>query len=492
MPTPSDIKKVETYWRKNAEDSGDSTKLAKLNESIKRAITDDQARFEILRGIMPVDNEGTTELPADTSLANMYNNWPRREEEIKIPTTKDIISSLDFKDVKDEDGNVTTAQEQFIAEYLKRPKNLTEKLEKKRPDFGSHSKELLKRAFQQSVYDVQEAQTQKDREAILNGDTEWKWGEQPWFKDSPLPTPIIPILNKRLPLLNPDKILPPKAQSFLLGLLQPSQKKAYMRGEAPSVGDYASDILGNALMAVPGTGYIKVGSKIPFVGQGVTKAAEWVATKAPKAGPRATAVLKSVGGNSVAPFVTEGLQYAGDLVDDDRTAEYNLGNAVLGSLTNIGVNDILVRGVGGVNKMLLDKQTAREIGKDVTNSLKGKASDKIGMDDAVQAYVVNKLGDQRAAEFAANKLGIGQETVKAWRKDSEDTDNARYINKEAEKQAILDAAQDEVDAKYLQMIVDNPDVLKLSNDTGFKMWLVTRGNDLLRGTSLHRPSWEVQ
>lgn len=461
MPTPSDIKKVETYWRKNAEDSGDSTKLAKLNESIKKAITDDQARFEILRGIMPVDNEGTTELPADTSLANMYNNWPRREEEVKIPTTKDIISSLDFKDVKDEDGNVTTAQEQFIAEYLKRPKNLTEKLEKKRPDFGSHSKELLKRAFQQSVYDVQEAQTQKRREEVLNATAE-------------------------------DATLMDKALSPFMSLFMNSQKKAYMRGEDPSVGDYASDILGNALMAVPGAGYIKVGSKIPLVGKGVTKAAEWVATKAPKAGPRATAVLKSVGGNAVAPFATEGLQYAGDAIDSDRTADYNLGRAVLGTLTNIGVNDILVRGAGGVNKLLLDRQAAREVSKDVANTLKGKASDKIGIGDAVQAYVVNKLGDQKAAEYAANKLGIGQETVKAWRKDSEDTDNARYINKEAEEQAILNAAQDEVDAKYLQMIVDNPDVLKFSNDTGFKMWLVTRGNDLLRGTSIHRPSWEVQ
>lgn len=492
MPTPSDIKKVETYWRKNANILGDSTKLAKFNESIKQAITDDQARFEILRGLMPVDNEGTTELPADDSLASMYNNWPRREEEVKIPTTKDIISSLDFKDVKDDDGNVTTAQEQFIAEYLKRPKNLTEKLEKKRPDFGSHSKELLKRAFQQSVYDVQEMQTQKDREAILTGDAEWNWSEQPWFKDSPLPTPIIPILNKRLPVLNPDKILPPKAQSFLLGLLQSNQKNAYMRGEDPSVGDYASDILGNALMAVPGAGFVKVGSKIPLAGKAATKAAEWVATKAPKYGPRATAVLESVGGNAVAPFATEGLQYAGDAIDSDRTAEYNLGRSVLGTLTNIGVNDILVRGAGGLNRMFLDRQAAREASKDVANALKGTASDKIGMGDAVQAYVVNKLGDQRAAEFAANKLGIGQETVKAWRKDSEDTDNARYINKEAEVQAILNAAQDEVDEKYLKMIVDNPDVLKFSNDTGFKMWLVTRGNDLLRGTSLHRPSWEVQ
>lgn len=458
---------------------GDEAKLAAFDAARRKAMTDDQERFEILRGLMPKDNEGTIQLPPDSVHAAPFNGWPTREDQIQFPTTAAVLGSLKYTDSKDEKGNVTkTAQAKFIEDYLKKPKALAKELEKGNKGFGVKSADILKQAFRESLKDEEERQTQQAREDILNGNTDWNWSEQPWFKGL---------------ALNPDKILPPKLQSLFLDAFMSKQKDAYMRGEDPSIGDYAADIGGNALMFVPGTGFVKTASKIPGVGHAAARAADFAISKAPRVAPKVVGIGKSVGGNAVAPFATEGLQYVGDAIDSDRDANFNSSRAILGTLTNVGVNDVLARMGGKLFKTTLDKEAASAANKELRETLKGASkynTDKVFKDainqDHLQAYVVNKLGGDRAADFGATSLGVAPPIVKDLRENAKEVNDARY------PKAPLPTDIDETDTKYIKQIIDNPKKIYESNDTDFKMWFATRGNELLRGTEYHVPTWEVK
>ena len=458
---PPDVNTVYQDIMKRLSYNGDSTDLKKFNAARAKAMTDDQARFEILRGLVDADREGTLQLPTDTVQAKMYSEWPTREEQIEIPTTVAVLSSLGYKDEKDKDGNVTTAQQSFIADYLKKPKSMAKELEKKNKGFGTHSADLLRQAFRESLKDEEERQTQKDREEALN----------PEFGKDPIGW----------------------AQSRFMDLFMGNQKDAYMRGEDPSIGDYAADVGGNALMFVPGTGFVKTASKIPGVGRAATRAADFAISKAPRVAPKVVGIGKSVGGNAVAPFATEGLQYVGDAIDSDRDANFNSSRAILGTLTNVGVNDVLARMGGKLFKTTLDKEAASAANKELRETLKGadkSNTDKVFKDainqDHLQAYVVNKLGGDKAADFGAMSLGVAPPIVKDLRDNSKDVNDARY------PKAPLPTDIDETDAKYIKQIIDNPKQIYESNDTDFKMWFATRGNELLRGTEYHVPTWEVK
>lgn len=441
---------------------GDEAKLAAFEAARRKAMTDDQERFEILRGLMPRDNEGTLQLPPDSANAAPYNGWPTREEQIQFPTTAAVLGSLKYTDSKDEKGNVTkTAQAKFIEDYLKKPKALAKELEKSNKGFGVKSADILRQAFRESLKDEEERQTQQNREETLN----------PEFGKDPIGW----------------------AQSRFMDLFMGNQKDAYMRGEDPSIGDYAADIGGNALMFVPGTGYVKVASKIPGVGRVATRAADFAISKAPRVAPKVVGVGKSVGGNAVAPFATEGLQYAGDAIDSDRDANFNSSRAILGTLTNVGVNDVLARMGSKLFKTTLDKEAASAANKELRETLKGASksnTDKVFKDainqDHLQAYVVNKLGGDKAADFGATSLGVAPPIVKDLRENAKEVNDARY------PKAPLPTDIDETDAKYIKQIIDNPKKIYESNDTDFKMWFATRGNELLRGTEYHVPTWEVK
>lgn len=441
---------------------GDEAKLAAFEAARRKAMTDDQERFEILRGLMPRDNEGTLQLPPDSANAAPYNGWPTREEQIQFPTTAAVLGSLKYTDSKDEKGNVTkTAQAKFIEDYLKKPKALAKELEKSNKGFGVKSADILRQAFRESLKDEEERQTQQNREETLN----------PEFGKDPIGW----------------------AQSRFMDLFMGNQKDAYMRGEDPSIGDYAADIGGNALMFVPGTGYVKVASKIPGVGRVATRAADFAISKAPRVAPKVVGVGKSVGGNAVAPFATEGLQYAGDAIDSDRDANFNSSRAILGTLTNVGVNDVLARMGSKLFKTTLDKEAASAANKELRETLKGASksnTDKVFKDainqDHLQAYVVNKLGGDKAADFGATSLGVAPPIVKDLRENAKEVNDARY------PKAPLPTDIDETDAKYIKQIIDNPKKIYESNDTDFKMWFATRGNELLRGTEYHVPTCEVK
>lgn len=431
---------------------GDEAKLAAFEAARRKAMTDDQERFEILRGLMTKDNEGTIQLPPDSVHAAPFNGWPTREEQIQIPTTAAVLGILKYSDTKDSNGNVTkTAQEKFIEDYLTKPKAMAKDLAKQNKGFGVKSADILKQAFRESLKDEEERKTQKRRLEVLSGTAE----DTPWY----------------------DKIA-----AKLMPYFASNELEAYKRGEDPSIGDYAADLGGNALMLVPGAGYVKgakiAASKLPVA----TKVLSSIVSKA----PRASRVAQGVFGNSVAPVGTEALKYGGDAIDSDRDAQFNVYNAALGALTNFGVNDILLRKAGQFNKMMMDNQAGRAATKETREALKGAADDKIKAKDILQAFVVNKMGDGSAINYAAGRLGITPATLKAINEDKARVEEARY------PKAPLPTDIDETDAKYIKQIIDNPKKIYESNDTDFKMWFATRGNELLRGTEYHVPTWEVK
>jgi len=51
------------------------------------------------------------------------------------------------------------------------------------------------------------------------------------------------------------------------------------------------------------------------------------------------------------------------------------------------------------------------------------------------------------------------------------------------------------DQKYLKAIAENPEIMTVGykdDPTGFKLWLLERGNDLLSGTRVFRPTFDVE
>ena len=112
---------------------------------------------------------------------------------------------------------------------------------------------------------------------------------------------------------------------------------------------------------------------------------------------------------------------------------------------------------------------------------------------AAKDFAVNKYGsDSDASKVLA--LIPGVDDPKQLRKEQE---KARQAHKEAKAAQVLDLSNYEPeDQKYLSIIKNKPEVLrgigKEAHDPKFKTWLLLRGNDILRGTELYRPTPTVE
>lgn len=111
-----------------------------------------------------------------------------------------------------------------------------------------------------------------------------------------------------------------------------------------------------------------------------------------------------------------------------------------------------------------------------------------------KTYVVNQIGssDPDIAKGAISSLTAGKVDADKVRKSAAESKAKTQAQSAVSK--ILSASPDltEEDQKYLRMVEKNPDVVKFSQDDGFKQWLLLRGNEILKGTPAHRPTWEVR
>lgn len=127
--------------------------------------------------------------------------------------------------------------------------------------------------------------------------------------------------------------------------------------------------------------------------------------------------------------------------------------------------------------------------------LKDYAKDPYTYVDILKSYVTNQAGNDAAAQRTLSRFGIDP-------KDLRKEQDAGRKNKKATAQVskIIDVNRGQLSKEsegFLQDIKNNPNLMvtgypdQKKNDA-FKIWLLTEGNDLLRGTAAARPAWDVK
>ena len=127
--------------------------------------------------------------------------------------------------------------------------------------------------------------------------------------------------------------------------------------------------------------------------------------------------------------------------------------------------------------------------------LKDYAKDPNTYVDVLKSYITNEAGNDAAAQRALSRFGIDPKDLR------KEQDKARK-----DKKASFAASQiiggsrgaiSEDSEEFLKDIEKNPGIVVTGHPDPakrdkFKMWLLTEGNDLLRGTPAGRPTFEVK
>jgi len=123
-----------------------------------------------------------------------------------------------------------------------------------------------------------------------------------------------------------------------------------------------------------------------------------------------------------------------------------------------------------------------------------------------ESWVVNKYGSKRDAtpvlggiSNLIQSVAPGTDLQKVFqnmRKENVEPVERQY-RKDIAKSVLDNLPKDATadDKKFMKMVVDNPDVLKgmgKGNTPAFRNWYLLRGSDILRGTELYRPTFEVE
>ena len=117
------------------------------------------------------------------------------------------------------------------------------------------------------------------------------------------------------------------------------------------------------------------------------------------------------------------------------------------------------------------------------------------MNQAIPAWSVNKYGSD---PDAGQVLAYFPETKKVLDEDREKTHEAPKKRKATADVLRIVSEGDSLtadDRKYLDAIAKNPDIMKIGykdDPGGFRLWLLERGNRLLQGTSVYRPTFPVK
>ena len=117
------------------------------------------------------------------------------------------------------------------------------------------------------------------------------------------------------------------------------------------------------------------------------------------------------------------------------------------------------------------------------------------LNQAIPAWSVNKYGSD---PDAGQVLAYFPETKKVLDEDREKTHEAPKKRKATADVLRIVSEGDSLtadDRKYLDAIAKNPDIMKIGykdDPGGFRLWLLERGNRLLQGTSVYRPTFPVK
>lgn len=406
-------------------------------------------------------------------------------DEPKIPTLSEIIKAAGLKDdVKGSKGE-RSALDKFLEDFTDPKKR--EKMRSnivKNEALGELGWDTAKDLWKQATLDRMNADIDNSRSDYVRGKGEGQ-GAGEWLG------------------------------GLAMKFFTPRRYEAFARGEDPTWKDNIGDAIESGLMMVPAAKYTGTASKILGA---VPKAGKY-AQKA-----LANNVVSNLFGNTVAPVLSEAMDAAMRGDDDPNTErqDFSLGDALMGALTNIGVNYGLAQrfGRGGkmaageltnnagggmtqaVRKAISDFGKSRaERGLPAPNTRMGKILDVAEM--AAPTLLVNRYGNDRDAKIGASILnGIGASGIDPVKPIEEirDEERADMRNRRAAADIakVLEASErlDDRDIEYLKAVQNDPSIMtrgiagKKGDD--FKIWLLEKGHRLLRGTSAHRPLWDVE
>lgn len=118
--------------------------------------------------------------------------------------------------------------------------------------------------------------------------------------------------------------------------------------------------------------------------------------------------------------------------------------------------------------------------------------------DAIKNWAVNRYGSDKDANFALRATGVNA-NVEDLRKEQEK--EKKELAQKASASRILGDLEKagtvltEEDTKWLKKIEQNPGMVQgygEGNTPAFRNWMLLRGSDLLSGTPLYRPTFEVK
>ena len=121
--------------------------------------------------------------------------------------------------------------------------------------------------------------------------------------------------------------------------------------------------------------------------------------------------------------------------------------------------------------------------------------------DVLNTLAANKAGNQSNVERAVTPIesfiGAPGSISKPVRKlQTEQRENAKKAQAKAVLNAMANNAQSDEDKKWLGIIAENPGIVRGEGakalDPEFRKWMLVRGSDILRGTELYRPTFEVE
>lgn len=408
-------------------------------------------------------------------------------DEPKIPTLSEIIKAAGIKDDAKGSKGERSALDKFLEDFTD-----PEKREKMRSNIvknetlGELGWETAKDLWKQATLDRMKADIDKNRADYVRGKGEGQ-GAGEWLG------------------------------GLAMKFFTPRRYEAFARGEDPTWKDNIGDAIESGLMMVPASRYAggisKVLGAIPKAGKYAQKAVN-------------NKVVSNLVGNSVAPILSESMDAAMRGEDDPNTErqDFSLGDALMGALTNIGVNYGLAQRFGRGGKMAAGELT-NSAGGGMTQAVRKAISDfgksraergltapttRMGkiLDVAEMAsptLLVNRWGNDKDAKIGAAIFnGIGATGIDPVKPIEEIRDDERtdMINRKTAKEleGILKASDvlglDSRDIGYIKAVQEDPSILTrgIAGKEGddFKIWLLEKGHRLLSGTSAHRPLWSVE
>lgn len=433
--------------------------------------------------------------------------WVSAELQSETPTipTMDVILDALKDQIKDDPKKAKgarTREQKFLEDFPKKQAEWKKAIVSN-PQFGKRGWEFVKEAWKAALHDETEKKMKAELIATLRGEREEGW-----------------------------KAIPAQVGGFAASVFRPREWEAYERGEEPTWKDYLGDIAETGLMAIPGTSYVGGASRV--IGA------------VPKVGPRVANVvaknraIANILGNAVAPVTGEALDAAmyGEGDPNIERQDFSAMDALLGTLTNMGVNYRLFRDLGGGGRVATGELTRGGAGGGIRGRVRdliesfGKTRAERGLpapttragrvlellEMGAPTEIVNRIGRDADAQMALASLagragGLGASLVGA------DIDLTKEVPqmREREHQAMRDRATasqilkiettypdlTERDKDYLKAVRENPGVMKFGyvpdegaekkgrSSDDFNLWLLEKGHKLLRGTGAARSFAEI-